>query len=241
MTHMKLAVITTLGLATTLCLGALPASAQSPVSIRFEDGYVTLSARNAPLRTVLAEWARVGGSKIINGDRVTGNPVTLEINHEPERKALATLLRNVSGYVAASRAVTTSGASSLDRIHILPTPPPVQTAAATTPRPAAAPTPVVRFFPGETNDPNDETVILPNGVTARPIQLPAAQSSPAPVSAPETTVGMPTVTIPRAQEDQPERPTGPTTTPSFPGAASSGRPGEITPVNQQPRRPEDSR
>ena len=32
--------------------------------------HVTLIAQNAPLRTILAEWASVGGSTIVNADRV---------------------------------------------------------------------------------------------------------------------------------------------------------------------------
>jgi hypothetical protein len=99
---------------------ALTASAQS-VSIRFQDGLVTLSAKDAPVRSVLAEWARVGGATVVNGDRVGGDPVTLELTGVPERQALDVLLRRVSGYIVAARQVASGSGSSFDRILILPT------------------------------------------------------------------------------------------------------------------------
>jgi len=99
---------------------ATPAAAQ-PVRLRFHDGLVTMSVQNAPLRTVLAEWARLGGTTVVNGERVTGPPVTLELNAVPEAQALAVLLRSVAGYMAATRAAGTPGVSVYDRILILPT------------------------------------------------------------------------------------------------------------------------
>src|SRR5262245_44580686 len=104
---------------TLLLASAMPAAAQSPVSIKFDNGNVTVIARDVPVRTILAEWARVGGSKIVNGERVAGPAVTLELTNVPERQALAVLLRNVtnvSGHIAAARPAGQSGASSLDRI-----------------------------------------------------------------------------------------------------------------------------
>ena len=98
------------------------AAAQSPgVSIQFHNnGTVTLQARNAPLRTILQEWARSGGTTIINADRVSAAPMTIELTNVPERDALATILRSTSGYVVGARAVAATGASSYDRIMVLP-------------------------------------------------------------------------------------------------------------------------
>jgi hypothetical protein len=64
---------------------------------------VTLHAQNVPVRTILAEWARVGGARIVNGERVAGAPVTLDLEGIPERQALDIILRGVSGYVVAAR------------------------------------------------------------------------------------------------------------------------------------------
>jgi hypothetical protein len=108
----------------------LPASAQQSVRLEFNAGKVTLSARNAPVRAILAEWARLGGATIVNGDRVAGQPVTLELTSVPERQALDIVLRDVSGYMIAPRPAGSNGASLFDRIMILPT--------STAPRPVPA-------------------------------------------------------------------------------------------------------
>ena len=82
---------------------------------------MTLSAQNAPVRAILAEWARLGGATIVNGDRVVGPPVTLELTGVPERQALDIVLRSVAGYMLAPRRAGSIGASMFDRILILPT------------------------------------------------------------------------------------------------------------------------
>ena len=99
---------------------AVPASAQT-VKLEFREGRVNLSAQNAPLRTVLAEWTRLGGTRIVNGERVPGGPLTLELTNVTERQAIDVLLRNAAGYMAAPRAAGSSAASTLASIHILPT------------------------------------------------------------------------------------------------------------------------
>jgi hypothetical protein len=99
---------------------AAPASAQA-VRLRFHDGLVTLSTQNAPLRAILVEWARQGGTTIVNGERVVGPPLSLELNAVPERQALDVILRSVSGYMLAPRAAGNPGVTVFDRIMILPT------------------------------------------------------------------------------------------------------------------------
>jgi hypothetical protein len=130
-----------------LLISAVPADAQQPVSVQFRAGRVTLVARNAPIRAILAEWARLGGATVVNGERVAGAPVTLELTDVPERQALDVILRGVAGYMLAPRRTGSVGASTFDRILILPTsvaprnPPPVAAAAARPggPRPALIP------------------------------------------------------------------------------------------------------
>jgi hypothetical protein len=110
-----------------------------PVQLQFQNGLVTLRAQNAPVRTILAEWARLGGATIVNGERVAGPPVTLELTGVPERQALDIVLRSVAGYMLAPRRAGASGASTFDRIMILPTsvaprnPPPPSAAARPSP------------------------------------------------------------------------------------------------------------
>ena len=104
-----------------LLSGICAAQAQQQVRLEFDDGRVTLSARDASLRAILAEWARLGGATFVNGDRVVGQQLTLELTAVPERQALDILLRGVSGYMIAPRRAGSSGVSMFDRILILPT------------------------------------------------------------------------------------------------------------------------
>jgi hypothetical protein len=103
-----------------------------------------LSAQNAPIRTILAEWARLGGTTIVNAEKVAGAPVTIELSGVPERQALDIVLRSVAGYMLAPRPAGTEGASAFNRIVILPTsaaprnPPPAANAVARPPVPRPA-------------------------------------------------------------------------------------------------------
>lgn len=106
--------------ALALLLLALPASAQQ-LSLEIRDGLVTLQATNATVRQILAEWARVGGTRVVGGDRVTGAPLTLSLEGVPEAKALDIVLRGAAGYMAAARPVPGTGRSGYDRILILAT------------------------------------------------------------------------------------------------------------------------
>lgn len=110
---------------------AAPASADVQLSMR--DGRVSLRATNATVREILAAWAKIGQARIINGDRLAGGPLTLELTDVPEGQALDILLRSVAGYMAAPRPAALPNASQFDRILILPT--------STAPRAAATPPP----------------------------------------------------------------------------------------------------
>lgn len=108
-------------LAGLLAMFPLPARAQQSVTLQFNGGQVTLSVQNVPTRVILAEWARIGGVTIVNGDHVAGAPVTLELTNVSERQALDIVLRSVAGYMLAPRRAGSGGASAFDRIVILPT------------------------------------------------------------------------------------------------------------------------
>jgi hypothetical protein len=109
-------------LAVVALLGAGPSSAAAQgVTLEFQDGKVRLNAQNVSVSQILAEWARRGRTTIVNGERVPGPPVTLELQDVPEQQALDTVLRSVSGYLVAARETAVSGASTFDRIYILPT------------------------------------------------------------------------------------------------------------------------
>lgn len=99
---------------------ALPAWAQQ-LNLDIRDGLVTLSATNVPVRQVLAEWARVGGTRVVGAERVSGAPLTLSLESVPEAKALDIILRGAAGYMAATRAAPGMGRSQYDRIMVLAT------------------------------------------------------------------------------------------------------------------------
>jgi len=107
-------------------------SAFAEVHVTMEDGRVTIVARQATIREILREWARVGQTRIVNVERVPGGPETIELRNVTEIQALDVLLRSLSGYIAVPRAVRAANLSSIDRIIIVPT------LAAAAPAPTAA-------------------------------------------------------------------------------------------------------
>jgi hypothetical protein len=107
--------------AAALVLLATGSTALAQVQLSIRDGRVTLVAKDATVRQILAEWARVGQTRIINAERMPGGPITMQLTDAPEEQALDLLLRNVSGYVAAPRAAMVSTLSRYDRILVMPT------------------------------------------------------------------------------------------------------------------------
>ena len=219
-----------------------PAAAQT-ITLDFkDDGRVSLVTQNVPVSSVLAEWARRGKATIVNGERVPGPPVTLELIDVPEQQALDILLRTASGYLMAARETPTPGASRFDRIYIVPTsrvttsatvlPPPPPTAAAAAQiiddddDNAPPPTPGQRVAPGQTLPPG-VTPALPPGVT------PAATLPP---GAPPPQTLPPGVRIPQPDANrippQGEEPPRPAPAPSNPFGVQPGSstPGVITPA-----------
>jgi hypothetical protein len=110
-----------LSVCSLLLVLALPGSAGAgEVRLTIHDGRVVLSARDVTLRQILVEWERVGGTRIVNRDRVPGTLLTLELVDVPERQALETLLRSTAGYVAARRLDPAGGGSQYSRLILMP-------------------------------------------------------------------------------------------------------------------------
>jgi hypothetical protein len=138
-------------------LAVSPAAADVQVTI--QDGKVSVVAKDATLRQIMFEWARVGQTKVVNVDRIPGGPMTLELQSVPEDRALEILMRSLSGYLAAPRAVQSPTLSKFDRIVVMPT-----VAAARQPAAAAsaAPAPVFQQTPTfqppqvQPEDPDDQ-------------------------------------------------------------------------------------
>ena len=155
-------ILAALALAVAASLAAVsPASAD--VLLTIGNGQVSLVAKDATVRQILAEWAKVGQTTIINAERITGGPVTLQLTDVPEEQALDVLLRSVSGYMAAPRSTATAGVSRFDRILVMPTSTPPR-AVATAPPPAFARPPLTPRGQQPANDDGDDDPLAPNVV-----------------------------------------------------------------------------
>jgi hypothetical protein len=94
-------------------------TASADVRLTIQGGRVTLIAKDATVRQILAEWERVGQTKVINAERIPGGPLNLELINVPEQKALDVLLRLVSGVVLAPRVGPIGNLSSFERIVVM--------------------------------------------------------------------------------------------------------------------------
>jgi hypothetical protein len=207
-----------------ISLAAVPAAAQ--VQLVIENGLVSLSATGVPLSDVLAEWERVGRTRIFNREQVSGE-VTLRLEKVPEERALEILLRSLNGYVAAPRTVVQANASRFDRIMVMPGVARPRTSAGAPPSPAAAAPDPPFQLPGAAG-PEDEDA----PAAERPVRI---------VPAPGQRVPMltPTLQAPARQTPAPAEETPPAygTPPAQPGMpAGVPVPGMIVPA---PRQDED--
>lgn len=91
------------------------------LKLSIQDGLVTLDAQDVTVRQILAEWARIGRTQIVNAERIAGGPITLKFEQIPEKQALDIILRSIPGYMAMPRVAMVSDASIYDRILIMPT------------------------------------------------------------------------------------------------------------------------
>jgi hypothetical protein len=106
--------------AASIVVGLVSPSFAGQVRLDIRDGLVTLDAKDATLREIFAEWARVGKTKVVNAESIPGGPMTVQFSDVPERQALETLLRSAAGFVAAPRAIPVASASMYDRIMLMP-------------------------------------------------------------------------------------------------------------------------
>jgi hypothetical protein len=105
-----------------LCCAVLAGPAVAgTLKLEIRNGLVTLDARDVTVRDILAEWARVGRTRIENREQVGGGLVTLTLNEVPEKDALEILLRSVSGYIAAPRSTPVADGSIYDAVYVLAT------------------------------------------------------------------------------------------------------------------------
>lgn len=133
-------------------LACASASAQTRVTIA--DGRVTVTAKDATVGQILAEWARVGGVTVINLDRVPGGAMTLELTNVTENDALDVLLRSVGGYIATEREMPDGTRSRFDRVIVMPQTSARATSSAPSPTVAAPPRVVPAFVDADNRTPS---------------------------------------------------------------------------------------
>ena len=105
-----------------LILTSLASSSRAAtLTLSIQNGLVSLDAQNVTVRQILTEWARVGKTRIVNVERLAGEPVTLKFERVPEKQALDIILRAVPGYMAAPRETFLADASIYDRILVMAT------------------------------------------------------------------------------------------------------------------------
>jgi hypothetical protein len=246
-THMKIMLF---GAAIVL-LSAATASAD--VQLTLQNGRVTIVAKDASVRQILTEWARVGHTKIVNVERIPGGPMTLELRNMPETQALDILMRTLSGYITAPRAVEAANLSQFDRIIVMPTIASARPASATPPPPVfQQQTPQFTQPPLVDDDADDErpapNVAMPNVVVPPNVAMPNGNVNRGPVFntaprgpeiAPQGTYpGMPQGGFPQQQQQQQQQQQVPNTvTPTSPfgGVAVPGM--IVAPPPQQPGQP----
>ena len=199
MTTMKTAI---LGVAACLCTVA---TASADVQVTMQSGRVSLVAKDATVRQILTEWARVGQTKIVNVERLPGGPITLELDNVTESQALEILLRTLSGYIAAPRQVDVANLSHFDRIIIMPTLASARPATSPPPPPVFQQSP--QFQPPQPSDDDmEENRPQPNAGGPNPPRGPVFNTFPQPQ------VANPQVSFPQ----QPGAPVTPQTAPSVP-------------------------
>lgn len=189
------------------------ASAQN-LSLEFTNGLVTIHAENVSLKEILDRWSEQGGVIVSNREAIAPIAMTLHLDALPERQVLATLLRDVSGYILGPQRQGTSSGATIDRIVILPTSsPPVTVMATRALPPRRPPEPVVDLEIEETAAPvivgQDGDALVPDVSEPQADETEAAGSS------------------------TPDGRTGVTPSP-FGFTGGSDRPGAIAPVPPMP-------
>ena len=197
-------------------LFAIPAFA-GELKLSINSGRVTIIATNVPIAQVLQEWARVGQTRIVNGDRIMGPPISVQLVNVSEKEALDIILRSASGYVAAPRAQLVTGTSMYDRIMVMATsiaPPPSSGPV------AAAPPPFRPAMPSPVDDDDEEPVNIPPTIQTPPQTAPFGPMPTQQAAPPPQGQGAPGPSL--------------SATPGVVvGAPANGQPGQVNP-NQPP-------
>ncbi len=242
-------------------LGAA-STASADVQLTMQNGRVSVVAKDATVRQILTEWARVGQTKIVNVERIPGGPMTIELHNVTESQALEILLRAMSGYIAAPRPVEAANATNLsrfDRIIVMPTLASARPAVASTPPPVYQQPPQQQFMqqPQPADDDADDEQPAPTAVPQRgpvfntfPQQQPPFPGQAPNQFQPQTTIspfnGQPFPVNPNSPNSpnqppppgfQPSAPFGGVAVPGMVAPVPQPQPGQFPPGQQQPTPP----
>lgn len=131
------------GLLLTAAL-AVPAATTEKVRLTIRDGRVWLTADQATIADILAEWSRVGATQMMNTERLKSPLLTLDLRGVPELDALDVIMRSAGGFVAVSRTAggDASHLSRFSRVVIVPSASAGGTAVVALPRTPVSASPV---------------------------------------------------------------------------------------------------
>jgi hypothetical protein len=155
-------------------LGVADGAVAQSLSLRVENGLVTLDARNVTVDEILARWTAATGLSVVSKSGVGSEmPVTLQLAAVPEREALQTVLRDLSGYIMGERRDARTGVVTIDRLLILPS------SAAQAPATATAAPPV--FAAGRRLGAFTRRAPVPPMVASPPAPVPQPSDAETPV------------------------------------------------------------
>ncbi len=157
--------LTALAAVVLLVAPATRPAAGGQVKVSLKDGRATIVADQATPREILAEWARVGQVTVIDADKITGAPLSLQLLDVPEESAIESVLRAVGGYAAVTRAVSVQGASRYDRLFVFPVAARAVTSSPISSRPDNQ---GIRPRPGDAGGPDEMTPFGAGGIGMRP-------------------------------------------------------------------------
>jgi hypothetical protein len=224
---MRFAAILALSLSTAASLRAADG-----VRLRIQDGDVWLSAADATVADILAEWSRVGATRITNGESVSAARVTMHVEGVPETQLLDLLLRSAGGYLAVTRSDGPPTTSRFATIVILPK----SRVSSEGDRAAAAPAPAQAAPQAVSTGVRHPSLVRPLiGPDGRPVPDDQEETTPVYAQPPPPPV-RPSDAMQRGWSLRPGEPTGAAT----PGWPTPGPAGRTPPSPQPPRSPQGS-
>jgi hypothetical protein len=223
-----------LGCAAIAAIFAVPSpAAAGELRVSIANGRVTIVAQDVTIKQILDEWSRVGQTKIVGAERLAMTLVTLELRDVAEGRALESLLRSASGYIAKPRALGpgVTAASTIDCVLIMPA---SRAPAATTAAPNfnSRPMQPTMVTPNIVDDDVDTpSPILPPGAVQQQMPMNYPGQPPLPQGQqPQQTLPRPGMlptapNIPTNPYQNPQQPIRPPGLPGVPGPGGVPNPG----------------